>query len=527
MRKKGIRILAMFLVFSMLSMLAACSGKTGQQAQSASVSSSGSAETKSEYVADNSILRVALPKNVAVLDGMECVSMGFNLAFEIFDPLTKMNASMEAQPNLALSWEQIDELTWRFELREGVVFSNGEPFNAASAASTLNYMATKTPTFKYANTWGKAWPITAEAEGDTILYVKTSAPCVKVPEMISRVGMWPEGVGNDEEFQKNPIGTGPYMLESWTLGENITLVKNPKYWGEEPVIERLSYDIVTDEDARSIAMKAGEYDFVLGVTYDEAEELQQNPGDMVLLDLESLGSQYIYFNGISENPFIQNLDFRKAMTYAIDNQGILDNILNGFVEPAVGICPELDSIAYTYAGGAYLDYDPEKAAQLAKECGYNGEEILFLYSSEQFTCDLEIAELIVSLLNEAGFNVKLEQVDSATWNANYKGSSSYDIALNSCGGTFIGDSEYYYTPVLNGVGWKWDEAEELLTKAYASGVTEELRGEYLTELMKFAWEQTPYLWASECKLLYAADSHLKNFDVLPTGGMIFEKAYFE
>lgn len=520
------RLVAMCLASVMsLSCVACSNGGTTQNDEPRD------ANATEDYTPDNSEMKIALAKNVDILDGSECSSATFIMVYEIYDTLVKLEKDGSLSPSLATAWEQIDDYTWHFTLREGVQFSNGEPFNADSAAYTLNYIATKDPSFKYKAKWSTAWPISATADSEYSLTVTTSGPNFETAALLSRIAMWPYGAAeNYDNFVKNPVGTGPYMLESWTLGENITLIPNPNYWGEKPKIQRLSYDIITDASARSIALQTGEYDLVVDVSYEDAKSMEDgklNTKGLKLLKEESTGMQYLFFNGRSENKFVQNADFRKAMTYAIDHEGILSQLLYGYCKEARGVTAIVDNLNNTYISEGYPAYDPEKAAELAKACGYNGEELILYYASGQFVNDMEIAELIVSMLNDAGFNVVMREVDSSSWSS-IRRTSEYDIALNSCSGSFTGQPTDYITQVLgNSAGWSWDEVDALIEKCYSEGVTEEQFSEYMEEALRLCWEEMPYLWASEKVFLYAVNSHLQNAEFLPTGYIRLENAYFE
>lgn len=528
MNKKLWKRIAAICLAGTLGLSCAACGNNEDPSSSGQSSAAGSSAV---YTPDNSEMKIALAKNVDILDGVECNSATFLLVFEMYDTLVTLEKDGSLTPGLATAWERVDDYTWKFTLREGVKFSNGEPFNAESAAYTLNYLATKDPSYKYKAKWASAWPITAAADSEYALTVTTASPCFETAALLSRVAMWPNGAAdNYEEFVKNPVGTGPYMLENWTLGENITLVPNPNYWGEAPKIQKLNYDIITDSSARTIALQSGKYDLVVGLSYEDARSMEDGSMDakgLELLKEESTGMQYLFFNGRSENKFIQDPEFRKAMTYAIDHQGILSQLLYGYCKGARGVTAIVDNLNNTYVSEGYPAYDPEKAAQLAKDCGYNGEELILYYASGQFTNDMEITELIVSMLNAAGFNVTMHEVDAASWSS-IRRTSEYDIALNSCSGSFTGQPTDYITQVLgNSAGWSWPEVDALIQKCYSEGTTEEQFGEYMVDALRLCWENMPYLWAAENTFLYAVDPHLQNVEFLPTGYIRLENAYFE
>ena len=509
------------MVFS----LAACtSGGSSEPAQPGESTDDG-------YVADNSVLNVALAKNVDILDGMENSSATMILVYEIFDTLTKLTPSGDLEPCLATSWERVDDYNWHFTLREGVQFSDGRPFNAESAAYTLNWAATKDPAFKYKAKWASAWPITVTADSEYEITITTSSPCFETPGLLSRMAMWPMGAVEDyENFVKNPVGTGPYKLVSWNLGENIDLEVNENYWGDAPAIQKIHYDIITEGSARTVALQEDKYDLVIGLNYDDAKAMEEgtmNTPGLVFHEESSTGMQYLFFNGRSENKFIQDNNFRIAMTYAIDHQGILSQMLYDYCAGARGITTTTKGLNNVYVSEGYPARDVEKAQKMAADCGYNGEEIILYYISGQFTNDRDITEFILSQLKEAGFNVTMKEIESASWST-VRPTSEYDIALNSCSGSFTGQPTDYVTQVLgNSAGWHWDDVDELIAKCYAEGTTEEEFGDYMVEALEKCWNYMPYLWAAENTFLYAVDPHLTGVEYLATGYIRFENAKFE
>lgn len=520
MKKNVALILALMCLLSMLS---GCGGNSGP-AGGTSVSA-GSQQQSTGEVKDT--IRVAVNKNISTLNGINGTAQGFTPAYEIFDVLCALMPDMSLRPNLATSWEQVDDYTWRFHLREGVKFHDGSDFTASDAAYSINYIANMEPAYAILAQWSTSWPPEGVAVDEYTMDVVTPQPNLKVPQLLNRCPMIPEGcMEENEEFFLKPIGTGPYKYVSWDAGISVALEANPDYWDGEPAVKKLIFDIVADEEARMNALRSGEYDYVLGVTYDLAEEMQANPDSfsMALDVLDSTGQSAIYFNYQSDNKFIQDVKFRQAMQYAIDSQGIVDSILGGWVALARGIAPL--NVDGSVDSGGYPARDVEKAKQMAEECGYNGEQIDLYYSSPEFTRALEVCEVVVSQLQEAGFNVVFNQMDSAAWDQ-AKNSGVWDLSLNNLGGTYTGDSELYYTQSLKKQYWNLAEADEMIASLYLPGITDAQREETLKAVMQYCWEQTPYLWGTEQVLLCARAKNLEGVEVVPLGLYRFTYAHYE
>ncbi len=476
--------------------------------------------------AEKDSLRIGLGRNVAALDGFTGNNTSFGIAFSILDTLVQLNPDFTLRPGIATSWEQVDDYTWRFNIREGVKFTNGEDLTAESVAYSLNYMAALDTKYQMYKQWGEAWPPVASVESDTSVLVKTPAPNLAIPALLTRCGMLPLEASKQEDYFKAPIGTGAYKIVKWDVGVQIVLEANEDYWDGCPAIKTLVYDIMTNPTARTAAVKSGEYDFIENVPFDTALELEANPENgLNLLKTASTSMWYIYFNGFSTNKFINDPTFRKAMVYAIDHQGIVDAILGGLTKSPRNITPM--TIRGTYDAGGYPERDIEKAQQLAKEAGYNGEEIRVALGDSQFNNDVEILEVILAQLGEAGFNVSYQEYDGATWSGQYKKTDAYDISANGYGGTYTGDSEQYYTQGIKNLGLEYEKATELLHSIYTPGVTVESREEALKEMMAVCWDETPYLWAAEGVGLWAVREGLEGVEILPHNQFNFIKAYFK
>lgn len=518
-------LLTGMLVLSM----AGCGGNkeettTAAAAETKAETTAAAGSTETTEAKDS--LKIALSRNVTALDGFTGNNVSYGLAYEIFDTLVGLNPDGSIRPNLATSWGQVDDYTWRFKLREGVKFTNGEEFNAETAAYSVNYKASLDTAYQNYKQWGESWPPSATVEDENTILIKTPKPNLAVPNLLTRGAMIPMEASKEESFWTNPIGTGAYKLVSWDVGVQVILEANEEYWDGAPAIKTLVYDIIPDTTARTAAVKSGEYDFVDSVPFDTAIELASNPTEnLELVKTDLTGMWYVYYNGYSTNECILNPDFRKALLYAIDHKGIVDSVLGGLTVSPQNITPM--TIAGTYDAGGYPDRDIEKAMELAKACGYNGEEIKIAYGGSSFNNDVEILELIMAQLMEAGFNVTFQEYDSATWSSQYKKTDVYDICVNGYGGTYTGDSEQYYTQGCRNLGWTYDAAEELLGKIYGVGITAEQREEYLVDLVEVIWDETPYLWAAEARGLWGINPQLKGYEIAPHGQVMFTKAYFE
>src|SRR6056297_1760340 len=188
-------------------------------------------------------------KVLTILQGVDATTLDPNMHSEsptanvdrqIFNSLLDQNDDMEIVPSLASEWEMIDETTWKFTLREDVYFHDGEQFSAEDVVYTIERIQNPD---NNSSQIGNYKEITeASADGEFTLVLKTEEPYPLLLVRLAALRVVPkhyvEEVGN-EEFAKNPVGTGPYKFEEWVKDERITLVANNEYWEGEPEIKKV------------------------------------------------------------------------------------------------------------------------------------------------------------------------------------------------------------------------------------------------------------------------------------------------
>ena len=343
----------------------------------------------------------------------------------LFNGLTAHNGKNEVVPGLAESWEfDEDSCTYTFHLEEGVTWHDGEPFTAKDVKFTIEAIMDSENGSENAPNYEDVEEITV-ADTHTISF-RLAAPNVAFLDYMT-MAVLPEHLlaGEDmqtSDFFRAPVGTGPYKLESWDMGQAIVLTKNESYFRGAPHIDRVIFKIVNDDSAKTLQMESGELDLAL-LPPKAAQSFIDREG-YVCYDMQTSDYRGILFN--FNNPYWQeNRDIIPAICYAIDRQSIIDAVLLGQGMPAYG---PLQRNIYNNENVEHYDYNPRKAAEILESVGCvrgedgmyvrDGEPLSFVISvgaGDQVRADM--AQAAAQQIREIGIDCTVEIPTRVDWNS--------------------------------------------------------------------------------------------------------------
>lgn len=259
--------------------------------------------------------------------------------------LITTDENLEFVNDLATSYSCSDDgLTWTFELRDDVAFTDGEPLTASDVAFTVN-SAIKSDTFE----GDLSMVDEAVAVNDTVVELHLNKPYNALLYTLAVLGIVPEHAYGDG-YGSAPIGSGCYMLERWDRGQQAIFSANPDYYGEPPLMERVVV-VFMEEDAALAAVQAGEVD----IAYTYATHAQQSFDGYELVNYATVDSRGISLptqpaggtkseGGTSYamgNDVTSDLSVRRALTYAIDRDAVIENVLSGYGKPAYSVSDDM------------------------------------------------------------------------------------------------------------------------------------------------------------------------------------------
>jgi peptide/nickel transport system substrate-binding protein len=424
-----------------------------------------------------------------------------NTARGIFDSLVWLDDQGEVQPALAESWEVSDDgLTYTFNLRQGVTFHNGEPFNADSVVFSWNRYKNKE--LQWNERWNEANSV--EKVDDYTVKISTTEPKPLLLRTIAQNwAMIPpkyfEEVG-DVQFGTNPVGTGPFKFVEWVQGDHVTLEANPDYWREGfPKIKTVIFRPIPESSTRVAAIQTGEVDIVGRLSAEEAASLEGLQGISVL-KYPVARVYYVAFNNMTtglDKPTMDPL-VRQAMNYAVDVQAIIDSLFDGNAKQATGFVATGE---LGYGAVQPFPYDPDKARELLTQAGYpDGFEMDFACPAGAYTNFEEVCQAIQGYLEEVGITLNLEIMESAQyWDLEAKKelpplfgdswSETLGEAYNRMTGALLGADAAYSS-------WSDEIIISTLNKI-AVTVDDAEREQLYVDLQKYMQENPPFIYLYE------------------------------
>ncbi len=382
----------------------------------------------------------------------------------IYNGLVGKDASGNIVPELAESWEvSDDQLTWTFHLRQGVLWHDGEPFTADDVKFTFEFPSDP-------NYQGSAYDATILGAAEKHAGTATDTSGIKVIDdhTISFTTVAPNALflqttaqrfivakhvlgdiavadlGTSSQIRQ-PIGTGPYRLVSYTPDESIIYERFDQYWGEPAKVKNYIWRIIPDQSVEITELLNGNIDIVPEVPPDEFSDMQSTDG-VTALQLPGVNTPQLLMN--ENQPYFADARTRRAMYYAIDRQSLVDAVAGGrgkvydtVTHPSL---PEFDANLTT------TPYDPDQAKALLAEVGWrddNGDGTLEAHGipglddGTPFSFELgapanpplygQVAQVVQQNLQQIGIQANINLVDFGVFFSTYlSGTSDYVMGVS-------------------------------------------------------------------------------------------------
>ena len=482
-----------------------------------------------EEIEDLTEITVTLSQFPDTIDPLDHITGDyFDVLDHIYEPLFDFEPGEGIFPRVVEETEIIEgEGVTELTLRDDVVFHNGDELTAEDVAWTIN--RTVDPSIGVPSpigTFGLGSIEGAEAVDDTTVAVSYgAAPGLAEFEFGNYARAIPrdwaiENHSADEEGEaisgadpEDFNGTGPYEVVGFTSGEEIVLERFDDYWGEAPPFETVVFNADGQSSGRAAALETGETDVTINILPEDVSTIRDADG----VDVRNVTSFRTVFCPMKNTvePF-DSLEFRQAMNYAVDNEGIVDSILSGFgeargqpVSPGInGFNPDIEP----------YPQDIELAEELVDDSGYAGAEIELTAPQGRYLNDADVAETVADQIDQLD-NVSCEAniVDfGVVSDANQAGvdPDEFEIPFYMIGwGVITGDTDYgvqgFFT-IPDNPNRTFDDEE--LSEAILDSqqiIDPEERTQQLQAVNQLAHEKAPFIYLHTQESIYGVNDQIQ------------------
>lgn len=354
-------------------------------------------------------LTIDMPNDAATLDPqLQWDTDSYSVYRNIFDNLVTRDTAGHIVPQVARAWHYANDTTLVFDLRTDIRFQDGTPLTAADVVFSVERIIA--PAFHSPQLSQFDQIASAEVTGPAQVTLHTKTPYPVLLAQLVKLSIVPKAyvlkVG-DQQFNQAPMGSGPYRLQAWRHGVETDLVANDAYWGGKPPFHSVVFRVVPDGSTRVADLRSGRADLVRALTPDDAQALKGAASLQVLAaPTERVG--YLFIN--AEAGPTKDVRVRQAIAMAIDREGIIGALLEGYAKPV--------NIVLTPADFGYVTdvpawpFDPKAARKLIQAAGATGAHLTFITSPAY---DRRITEAVQQMLADVGLKVDIVEIDQPSF----------------------------------------------------------------------------------------------------------------
>ncbi|TGG90335.1 glutathione ABC transporter substrate-binding protein [Natronospirillum operosum] len=461
------------------------------------------------------------------------------VAHNIYESLVEFDTNSELQPLLATSWRNIDDTTVEFSLREGVTFHDGSELTAEVVKA--NFDRVLDPDVASPREFLFSMIEEVIVVDDLTVQFVTETPFAPLAAHLSHSGggiasleaierdyeAMAEGRSPGSYLSENPSGTGYFKLDSWSPGSELRLVRNEDYWGDNALLDSVTFKVVPESQTRIAELETGNAHIIERVLPSDMGRVDRMP-NASLLHQNSTSLAYLGFNAQKE-PF-DDVRVRQAISMAVNKDDIVAGVYNDTGLAAVGpIAPGV--FGYDDSVDS-IPYDMDQARELLAEAGHEGGFSTTIWTNDNAS-RIQIAEYVQSQLRDLNIDVSVQVLE---WGAYLENTANGEHDMFILGwSTPTLDADYamyalFHSTQQGAAGNRTffanDELDSLLD-AGREETDQDVRADIYRDAQELLVELAPmmYLWHEE--YLIGVDNSVRNLEVMPTHHFLLQDVYIE
>ncbi len=430
------------------------------------------------------------------------------ILFNVFEGLVKCTSNGEFVPALATKYSMsTDAMTYTFTIRQDVHFHNGKIMTPDDVVYSLKRAAgldTGTPLVT-----ALAGISSVEKSGASDVIVTLKSPDAELIPFFT-TAIIPDDV---TDIGKTPIGTGPFVFDSYTVGQSVILTKNDKYWQADlPYLDKVTFKVTADMDAAFIELKSGTIDIFPYLTNDKAQQITSSynivSGGTNMVQIFALNNAVKPF----DNPLV-----REAINYAVDKDTLIKQVTDGYGTKLVtGMSPAMGSYYDKSLDGSFT-YNIDKAKELLAQAGYPDGFTSTVTVPSNYVIHVNTAVVLAEQLKKVGITLNIKSVDWATWLSDVYTGRNFDstvIALTSEYSPRDVLSRYVSTSDSNFINFKDPAFDETYSKI-VSASEEAQRVELYHQLLSILVKDSSSVYLQDPSNIVAVKKDLTGYMVYP------------
>jgi peptide/nickel transport system substrate-binding protein len=434
------------------------------------------------------------------------------VAKAVFSTLVK-NSGGQFVADLATEWLSSDDGTeWTFTLDEDAVFSDGTPVTADDVVASLERLRSEGG--PNAGLFAGVSSIEAVSDGELALTTSTGGSLLF---SLTLLYVAPADRLADPGFWDQPIGSGPFVVESYAAGDSVTLVRNEEYWGEPAILDEVRFVNIPEVSSQVTALETGDVDIVVNLPQDQIPVV--DGGGLATVERsDALSVMSLWFNH-SREPF-DDIDVRRAMWLAVDWNQLREDLYGDIASPATA---PVASGVFGWSEQEPYPYDADAARELLEGAGLgDGFEVEFKFNPGSFSQLQSLLEAAATYWAEVGVTVNLVPQEQAVY-AQDLSALNWDMTqVNNSSRT--GDADQIlgrlYTTKANRLGFANADVDRLVAEAAASADQDERLAAY-AEVDEILWSEVAGIWPMEVRSVYGVTTRVTGFVPEPAGQPVF------